>query len=283
MKVRICKTVTFVLYGCETWTLTLREEKRLRMFENKVHRKIFGAKRNEVTGEWRKLHSAELHGFYSSPNIIRNIKAKRLRWAMVCSTYVGLQGNEQVDMAAKEATHLPIQDMDIDTWNNDIATHLKTKLKHLWYSNWLQTSTSKVRKIRTASSLFYPTKHLSRRNQFLINRLRTGQTKLTHGYLLKKPLPVYSIKLNIYHEGIKFSSTDYVLDILSPHMIKVTAIYCEEFEEFQTNLWQQVRALCRMKDHLTYQLTEVISTWYEVTGRRTTTTACEKESVRSVK
>ncbi|KAJ4450901.1 hypothetical protein ANN_02335 [Periplaneta americana] len=70
-----------VLCGCETWTLTLREEQRLRVFENKVLRKIFGAKRDEVTGEWRKLHNAELHALYSSPNIIRNIKSRRLRWA----------------------------------------------------------------------------------------------------------------------------------------------------------------------------------------------------------
>ncbi|KAJ4444834.1 hypothetical protein ANN_06631 [Periplaneta americana] len=70
-----------VLYGCETWTLTLSEKQRLRVFENKVLRKIFGAKRDEVTGEWRKLHNAELHALYSSPDIIRNIKSRHLRWA----------------------------------------------------------------------------------------------------------------------------------------------------------------------------------------------------------
>ncbi|KAJ4436699.1 hypothetical protein ANN_16831, partial [Periplaneta americana] len=70
-----------VLYGCETWTLNLREEHRLRVFENKVLRKIFGAKRDEVTGEWRRLHNIELHALYSSPDIIRNIKFRRLRWA----------------------------------------------------------------------------------------------------------------------------------------------------------------------------------------------------------
>ncbi|KAJ4443290.1 hypothetical protein ANN_04958 [Periplaneta americana] len=83
LKVRIYKTVILpvVLYGCETWTLTLREEHRLRVFENKVLRKIFGTKKNEVTGEWRKLHNAELHALYSSPDIISNIKSRRLRWA----------------------------------------------------------------------------------------------------------------------------------------------------------------------------------------------------------
>ena len=70
-----------VLYGCETWFLTLSEEHRLRVFENKVLRKIFGAKRDEITGEWRKLHNSELHALYSSPNVIRNLKSRRLRWA----------------------------------------------------------------------------------------------------------------------------------------------------------------------------------------------------------
>ena len=65
-----------VLYGCETWSLTLREEHRLRVFENKVLRKIFGAKRDEMTGKWRKLYNAELHALYSSPNIIRSLKSR---------------------------------------------------------------------------------------------------------------------------------------------------------------------------------------------------------------
>ncbi|KAJ4439175.1 hypothetical protein ANN_15134 [Periplaneta americana] len=83
LKVRIYKTVILPVlqYGCETWTLTLGEEHRLRVFENKVLRKIFGAKRDEVTGEWRKLHNTELHALYSSPDIIRNLKSRRLRWA----------------------------------------------------------------------------------------------------------------------------------------------------------------------------------------------------------
>ena len=83
LKVKTYKTIILpvVLYGCETWSLTLREEHRLRVFENKILRKIFGAKRDEITGEWRKLHNAELHAFYSSHNIIRNLKSRRLRWA----------------------------------------------------------------------------------------------------------------------------------------------------------------------------------------------------------
>jgi hypothetical protein len=70
-----------VLYGCETWYLTLREDNRLRVFENRVLSRITGPKRDEVTGEWRKLHNEELHILYSSPNIIRKIKSRRMRWA----------------------------------------------------------------------------------------------------------------------------------------------------------------------------------------------------------
>jgi hypothetical protein len=60
-----------VLYGCETWSLTLREEHKLRVFENRVLWRIFGPKRDEVTGEWRKLHNEELRDVYSSPCIMR--------------------------------------------------------------------------------------------------------------------------------------------------------------------------------------------------------------------
>jgi hypothetical protein len=70
-----------VLHGCETWSLTLREAHRLRVFENRVLRRMLGPKRDEVTGEWRKLHNEELHNFYLSPNIIRQIKSRRMRWA----------------------------------------------------------------------------------------------------------------------------------------------------------------------------------------------------------
>jgi hypothetical protein len=69
-----------VLYGCETWSLTLREEHRLRVFENRVLRRIFGPKRDIMTGGWRKLHNEEFHNLYSSPSIIRMIKSRRMRW-----------------------------------------------------------------------------------------------------------------------------------------------------------------------------------------------------------
>ena len=70
-----------VLYGCATWSLTLREEHRFRDLENKVLRMILGVRKTEITGEWRKIHKAELHALYSSPNVIRSLKSSRQRWA----------------------------------------------------------------------------------------------------------------------------------------------------------------------------------------------------------
>ena len=83
LEIKIYRTIILpvVLYGCETWLLTLREEHRLRMIENRVLRRIFGPKRNGVTGEWRKLHNEELNDLYSLTNIVRLIKLRRMRWA----------------------------------------------------------------------------------------------------------------------------------------------------------------------------------------------------------
>jgi hypothetical protein len=82
-EVKMYKTtiLSVVFHGCETWSLTLREEHRPRVFENRVLRRIFGPKSDEVTGERRKLHSEELHILYSSPHIIRQMKSRRMRWA----------------------------------------------------------------------------------------------------------------------------------------------------------------------------------------------------------
>jgi len=73
VNIKICRTIIlrFVHYGCETWSLTLREERRLKAFDKGVLRKIFGSKRDEVTGGWRKLHNEELNDLYCSPNIVR--------------------------------------------------------------------------------------------------------------------------------------------------------------------------------------------------------------------
>jgi hypothetical protein len=83
LKIKTDRTIVLqvVLCGCETWSLISREECRLRVFENKVLRRIFGPKMDEVTGEWRRLHNKELYALYSSPSIIRVIKSRRLRWA----------------------------------------------------------------------------------------------------------------------------------------------------------------------------------------------------------
>jgi hypothetical protein len=83
LKIRVYKTTILpvVLYGCETWSLTLREEHRLRVFENRVLGRIFGPKRDEVKEELRKLPYEELRDLYSSPSIIRIIKLRRMRWA----------------------------------------------------------------------------------------------------------------------------------------------------------------------------------------------------------
>ncbi|KAJ4433926.1 hypothetical protein ANN_16241 [Periplaneta americana] len=121
LKVRIYKTVILpvVQYGCETWTLTLKEEHRLRMFENKVLRKIFVAKRNEVTGEWRKLHNTELHALYSSPDIIRNIKSRRLRWAGHVARMGESRSAYRVDLKVKiyKTVILPVVLCGCETWN----------------------------------------------------------------------------------------------------------------------------------------------------------------------
>jgi hypothetical protein len=84
LKIKMYKTVIFffsvVLYGCENWSPTLREEHRLRAFENRVLRRISGSKREE-DGSWRKFHNEEVHSLYSSPDVVRLIKLRRMRWA----------------------------------------------------------------------------------------------------------------------------------------------------------------------------------------------------------
>ena len=83
LKIKIYRTIILpiVLYGCETWSLALWEEHRLRVFENRVLWRVFGPKRDKVSGEWRKLHNEELSDLYSLPNIVRVVKLRGMRWA----------------------------------------------------------------------------------------------------------------------------------------------------------------------------------------------------------
>jgi hypothetical protein len=115
-KIRIYRSIILpvVLYGCETWSLTLREEHKLRVFENRVLRTL-GSKRDEVTGGWKKLHNEELHNLYSSPSIIRMIKSRRMR----CTGHIARMWRRGMSIgywweSQKERDHC--EDQDVNGW-----------------------------------------------------------------------------------------------------------------------------------------------------------------------
>jgi len=89
LRIKIYRTIILpvVLCECETWSLTLREERKLRVSENMMLRRIFGPRRDEVTGEWRRLHNEELNDLYSSPNIVRVIKIEKNEMGWACGAY----------------------------------------------------------------------------------------------------------------------------------------------------------------------------------------------------
>jgi hypothetical protein len=115
LQIKIYKIIILpvVLYGFETWSLTLTEEHRLRVSENRVLRRIFGPTRVDVTGKWRKLHSGELHNLYSSPDIIMQIKSRTMRWAgHLASTGGGETCTRFWWESPKEKDHLNDQGVD---------------------------------------------------------------------------------------------------------------------------------------------------------------------------
>ena len=126
LKIKIYRTIILpvVLFGCETWSLTLREERRLRVFENRALR-VFGSKRDQVTREWRKLHNEELRDLYSLPNIVRVVKSRRMRWAGHVAHMGEGRGVQRV-LVGKSKGKIPLV-RPRGRWEDNIKMHLGEK------------------------------------------------------------------------------------------------------------------------------------------------------------
>jgi len=139
--IKINRTIILpvVLYGCETWLLTLREERRLRVFENRVLRTIFGPKGDEVTGEWPKLHN-ELNDLYSSPNTVQVINSRRLRCAGHVAHMEKRRGIYRILVGKPEGKSPPGRPRH--RWENNIKMDLQEEGCGAWTgSSWLRTGT----------------------------------------------------------------------------------------------------------------------------------------------
>ena len=138
LKIKIYRTV--VLYGCETWSLTLREECRLCVLKNRVLRRIFGSKRDEETKECRKLHNEELNDLYCSPNIVRVTKSRRMRWVGHV-VRVGERRGVYRDLVGKPEGKRPLW-RPRPRWEDNIKMDLQEVGCGVWTgSSWLRIGT----------------------------------------------------------------------------------------------------------------------------------------------
>jgi hypothetical protein len=142
-KIKVYRTIILpvVLYGSETWSVTLREEQRLRVFENRALRRIFGPKRDEATGEWRRLHNEELNDLYSSPNIILVIKSRRMRWAGHVARMGENRGAYRI-MVGKPQGRRPLG-RPRHRWEDNIKMYLQAV--RWWGMDWIELARDRKR------------------------------------------------------------------------------------------------------------------------------------------